>query len=224
MPVVLAKDEQEPKLVKPRDLSIYTEESKKTNIEKENNWEPTIALGAIKTIRGEITSLNHQWSKIKDRVHTFVLTGVSHSESFLNDLRQEKNSILRTGFVAGSGVVGLLVAARKGKFKKLIYTTTGASAAFYVAYPYESEEATKMIKRYSIVSYHLINNVTKDLTGYELPPLPAPKSEIEVDNSGITKPDLKELLSSLTDYIKKPMEYLKKIVFDEKNGPADKDK
>jgi len=76
----------------------------------------------------------------------------------VNDLRQENNSTLRAGFVAGSGLAGLLIAARKGKFKKLVYATTGASAAFYVGYPKESEEATKIIKRYSIVSYDLINN------------------------------------------------------------------
>lgn len=76
----------------------------------------------------------------------------------MNDLRQEKNATLRAGFVAGSGLAGLLVAVRKGKFKKLIYTTTGATAAFYIAYPNESEVATKIVKRYSIVSYHLINN------------------------------------------------------------------
>lgn len=79
-------------------------------------------------------------------------------KAFVDDLRQEKNSTLRAGFVAGSGFVGLLLASRKGKFKKLVYTTTGASAAFYVGYPKESEEATKIIKRYSIVSYHFVNN------------------------------------------------------------------
>lgn len=76
----------------------------------------------------------------------------------MDDLRQEKNATLRAGFVAGGGLAGLLVAARKGMFKKLIYTTTGASVTFYVGYPKESEEVTKIIKRYSIVSYHLINN------------------------------------------------------------------
>jgi len=76
----------------------------------------------------------------------------------VGDLRQENNSTLRAGFVAGSGFTGLLIAARRGMFKKLVYATTGASAAFYVGYPKESEEATKIIKRYSIISYHFINN------------------------------------------------------------------
>lgn len=76
----------------------------------------------------------------------------------MDDLRQEKNSSLRAGFVAGGGLAGLLLAVRKGKFKKLVYTTAGASTAYYVGYPKESEEAIKIIKRYSTVSYHLINN------------------------------------------------------------------
>lgn len=59
--------------------------------------------------------------------------------------------------------------------------------------------------------------VTKDLTGFELPSLPAPKGEPSVDNDGESKPDLKELLFSLIDSAKKPLEFLKQIVFNEKN-------
>lgn len=225
MPVVLAKDEQEPKLVRPKDLSIYPDESKEKKNEKENDWQPTLALGSIQKVREEIVNLNQQWSKVKDRVYIFIQTGVSHTESFVGDLRQENNSTLRAGFVAGSGLTGLLIAARRGMFKKLVYTTTGASAAFYVGYPKESEEATKIIKRYSIVSYHFINNVTKDLTGFELPSLPLPKAESQSDNSEETsKPDWTELFISLFDYVKEPLESLKQMIFNGKNGPADKDK
>jgi hypothetical protein len=225
IPAVLAKDEQEPKLVRPSDLSIYPDETKEKKIEKEDNWKSTIALGSIQKVREEIVSLNQQWSKIKDRVYIFIQTGASHTESFMGDLRQENNSALRAGFVAGSGLAGLLIAARKGKFKKLVYATTGATAAFYIGYPKESEEATKIIKRYSIVSYHLINNVTKDLTGYELPSLPPPKAESQSDSpEDSSKPDLKELFFSLVDYVKEPLESLKQMVFDGKNGPDDKSK
>lgn len=111
MPVVLAKDEQEPKLVRPKDLSIYPDESKEKktcvyncaiilwiNIkyvnnlnsyikdnnlnysEKENDWQPTLALGSIQKAREEIVNLNQQWSKVKDRVYIFIQTGVSHTE------------------------------------------------------------------------------------------------------------------------------------------------
>ncbi|KAL4097976.1 hypothetical protein QTP88_022654 [Uroleucon formosanum] len=218
MPVVLAKDEQEPKLVRPRDLSIYPDQSKEKKIEKEDDWQPTVALGSIQKVREEIVSLNQQWSKVKDRIHIFVQIGASHTESFVDDLRQENNPTLRAGFVAGSGLAGLLIAARKGKFKKLVYATAGATASFYVGYPKESEEATKIIKRYSIVSYHLINNVTKDLTGFELPSLPLPKAESQSDNSeDSSKPDLKELFFSLIDYVKEPLESLKQMVFNGKN-------
>ncbi|XP_025195019.1 MICOS complex subunit Mic27 [Melanaphis sacchari] len=225
MPVVLAKDEQEPKLVRPKDLSIYPDESKEKKTEKEIDWQPTIALGSIQKVREEIVNLNQQWSKVKDRVYIFIQTGVSHTESFVDDMRQESNSTLRVGFVAGSGLAGLLLAARKGTFKKLVYATTGASTAFYVGYPKESEEATKIIKHYSIVSYHLINNVTKDLTGFELPSLPLPKAESQFDNPEETsKPDWIELFISLFDYVKEPLESLKQMVFNGKNGPADKGK
>lgn len=224
MPVVLAKDDQEPKLVRPKDLSIYPEGSKEKKVEEENSWEPTFALSSIQKVRDEIVNFNQQLSKVKDRMYTFVQTGINHTESFVDDLRQEKNSTLRAGFVAGGGLVGILMAARKGKFKKLVYGTTGASAAFYAGYPKESEEVTKIIKRYSIVSYHLINNVTKDLTGFELPTLPAPKSEPEVNSSEGSKPDVKELLYSFVDFGKEQLNSLKKFVLNEKDEPTDKGK
>lgn len=100
--MVLAKDEQEPKLVRPKDLSIYPDESKEKKMcvyictiilwinikyvnnlnysEKENDWQPTLALGSIQKVREEIVNLNQQWSKVKDRVYIFIQTGVSHTE------------------------------------------------------------------------------------------------------------------------------------------------
>jgi len=48
--------------------------------EKEDNWQPTIALGTIKKVREEIVSLNQQWSKVKDRIYIFLQTGASHTE------------------------------------------------------------------------------------------------------------------------------------------------
>jgi len=60
--------------------------------------------------------------------------------------------------------------------------------------------------------------VTKDLTGFELPSLPLPKAEPQSDNSEETsKPDWTELFISLFDYVKKPLESLKQMGFNEKN-------
>lgn len=48
--------------------------------EKEDNWQPTIALSSIQKVREEIVSLNQQWSKVKDRIYIFIQTGASHTE------------------------------------------------------------------------------------------------------------------------------------------------
>lgn len=53
--------------------------------EQIDNWEPTLALGPIKKIREEIVNLNQQLFKVKDRVYTFVQTGISHTDcKYLN--------------------------------------------------------------------------------------------------------------------------------------------
>jgi len=48
--------------------------------EKEDNWQPTLALSSIQKVREEIVSLNQQWSKVKDRIYIFIQTGASHTE------------------------------------------------------------------------------------------------------------------------------------------------
>ncbi|XP_050421433.1 MICOS complex subunit Mic27 [Adelges cooleyi] len=219
-PKVLAKEE-EPNLVKPKDLSIYPDENKGKTVEQEDNWKPTIALDTIKKVREEVVNFNTRLSGIRERGSTFFQTGIAHTESFVDNLRQENNSTLRAGFVVGGGLTGLLLAIRKGKFKKIIYTTSGATAAFYVGYPKESEEVSKTIKRYSLVSYHLINNITKDVTGFELPPLPAPK---DLETSSENKPDLKTLFSSSIEYINGKFDSLKKLILNNKDVPDDKSK
>jgi len=51
-----------------------------------------------------------------------------------------------------------------------------------------------------------------------LPSLPLPKAESQSDNSeDSSKPDLKELFSSLIDYVKEPLESFKQLVFNGKN-------
>lgn len=65
--------------------------------------------------------------------------------------------------------------------------------------------------------YHYCISVTKDLTGFDLPALPAPKEESETENSVTSKPDLKELFFSIFEQVKQSLESLKKIIINEKN-------
>lgn len=60
--------------------------------------------------------------------------------------------------------------------------------------------------------------MTKDLTGFELPPLPAPKIKPEADNSGESKPDVRELLYSIVDFGKEKIKSLKQIILNEKDA------
>ncbi|XP_050545804.1 MICOS complex subunit Mic27-like [Daktulosphaira vitifoliae] len=215
---VLAKDE-EPKLVKPKDLPIYTEKPTEENKKQEDNWEPTFAHNSIKKLCEEVITVNNQLSIVKDRVNTFFQTGYAHTGAFVDNLHQEKNSALRVGFVISGGIAGFLLAFNKGKFKKILFTASGTSAFFYIGYPKEAEKTTKIIKRYSAVSYHFINNVTKDLSGFELPSLPSPKEESE--NSNEEKPELKELYNSLLEFISSNLNSAKKLIFNDKNGSDD---
>lgn len=60
--------------------------------------------------------------------------------------------------------------------------------------------------------------VTKDLTGFELPPLPAPKNEPDAETSGESKPDVKELFYTIVNFGKGQLKLLKNIILNEKDA------
>ena len=91
-------------------------------------------------------------------------------------LREEENTIHRYGAIGIGGLAGLVLALRRGKFKKLLYTTAGATAMAALCYPKEAKQYTvggeglklakqytvggeglKLAKQYIVIVYHFIN-------------------------------------------------------------------
>lgn len=76
-------------------------------------------------------------------------------------MRDEDNYVQRYGAIAAGGVVGYVVALRRGMFRRLIYSLTGASAVTAVCYPDQAEEYSSegfhQTKRYVVIAYHFVN-------------------------------------------------------------------
>lgn len=76
-------------------------------------------------------------------------------------MREEDNYLHRYGAIGAGGVVGSVFALRRGMFRRLVYTATGASAAASVCYPDKAEEysseAYRQAKRYIVIAYHFVN-------------------------------------------------------------------
>ena len=71
-------------------------------------------------------------------------------------LREEKNVLPRIGAVAVGGLSGLILGLRGGKFKKFVYTSTGALIIASLSYPKQAEEGIALGKYYINVGYNFL--------------------------------------------------------------------
>lgn len=71
-------------------------------------------------------------------------------------LREEENSLPRVGAVVIGALTGLIFSLRGGKFKRLVYTTTGALSVGAFCYPKEAKESLVGAKHYINIGYNFI--------------------------------------------------------------------
>jgi len=76
-----------------------------------------------------------------DRTIQFVDTGVAHTQSTMHWAANEASTPAKAGVIVGTGLVGMLLASRRGIFKKLLYTSLGVAGGASICYPNEAKES-----------------------------------------------------------------------------------
>lgn len=71
-------------------------------------------------------------------------------------LQDESNLMPRVGAVGIGGLSGLVLGLRGGIFKRLVYTSAGASIVGAVCFPRETKEAFNTVERYGNIGYNFI--------------------------------------------------------------------
>ncbi|XP_014244067.1 uncharacterized protein LOC106663621 isoform X2 [Cimex lectularius] len=174
-PVVHAKSKDgESGKVRASDLPLYAEEDKV--VKCANDCPKSLIEETICCLRQELEILISQGKIVKAQVSDFVHTSSAVTQDTIKFLRKDENSVPRYGAIAIGSASGYILALRKGIFKRLLYTTAGGSAVAALCYPCEAKqfagEAVVHAKRYFVIGYHLLNGVTSDLFGFQLPALP----------------------------------------------------
>ncbi|XP_074599609.1 MICOS complex subunit 26/27 [Brevipalpus obovatus] len=67
-------------------------------------------------------------------------TAKAHSMSTIDYIGDEENLLPKIGVITGGGLLGLLLSARRGIFKKMLYTSAGIGIMSGVCYPKQSSE------------------------------------------------------------------------------------
>uniref|UniRef100_A0A1B6LG30 MICOS complex subunit n=1 Tax=Graphocephala atropunctata TaxID=36148 RepID=A0A1B6LG30_9HEMI len=166
-----SKDEPEKKnLIRARDLSIYSKPAQQSNVEEETEPKTQSALlSVVKQVRESVWAVSDQFHQVSSQFNNIIETGKAHTSSTIQILRDEDNYPQRYGAIAAGGLLGYIIAIRRGWFRRLVYTGTGATAVAAICYPEEareySQEGFKQAKRYIVIAYHFVNGAPQKKQG-----------------------------------------------------------
>jgi len=171
VPLMYASDAAESgddSLVKPSDLPIYddsekfsqnqTQDQSKTGAQKAEH-EPGYLLQGVSSVRKSIFNSVAKLDESKEAAVQYYEIGKEHSKNAYSYLTAEENVIPRAVAITVGGLSGLLFSARKGVFKKMMYTTTGLVGMSFVCYPKQATQVS--LDAYKIGKYYVLMAYTK---------------------------------------------------------------
>lgn len=174
------KETSEPPKIRPSELPIYSKEPAPPPKCDPHLSSDSVLYSSVRQIRKCIWTLIDEGKLRGQQACDYLETGKARTASTLAFLREEENRVPRYGAIGIGGLAGLVLALRRGRFKKLLYTTAGATAMAALCYPKEAEQYTseglKLVKQYIVIGYHFVNGVLRDYAGVQLPALPKPLS------------------------------------------------
>ncbi|XP_012262686.2 MICOS complex subunit MIC27 [Athalia rosae] len=143
------------KLIRPSELPIYTVASQKADpCPTPVNHEPSYLEQGFGTVRRSLSSIFEQYQFVSDTVNNTLETGVAHSQTLYDYLREESNAAPRMGAIGIGALTGLIFGLRGGAFKKTFYTSTGALAVAAFCYPKQASEGVELVKHYANIGYN----------------------------------------------------------------------
>lgn len=94
-------------------------------------------------------------------------TAIAHSRTTYDLITDETQAIPRAIAITSGGLFGLLIASRKGFFKKILYTSFGLTAATAVCYPKQSRELTELS---AFIAKKKGPELIQEYTGFDIKP------------------------------------------------------
>ncbi|XP_063974704.1 MICOS complex subunit MIC27 [Diachasmimorpha longicaudata] len=157
-------------LIRPSELPIYVYESGSQQVPRVNNQDSSSMLEqGFGTIRKNVQAVLNEYTTVTTTVSDKFQTGVEHSQLMLEYLREETNTLPRVGAVAIGGLTGLIFSLRGGKFKRFVYTTTGALGIAAVCYPRQTEASIVAAKHYANIVINFAYGVKPGEKQMEIP-------------------------------------------------------
>ena len=126
------------KLVKITDLPLHGNPYPPKDVIQ--NDEPSSLELAVRSIRTTVQPYLSPVFSAYHKTSDVLSIGVAHSQSAIENLRQNQNTITNALVISGAGFLGLAMARRRGIIKKILFSSTLAGMAAGVCYPKETKE------------------------------------------------------------------------------------
>lgn len=150
------------RLPKANELPLY---DKKEDLTVEYDSKSTLPLiSEISSVRKQVFQYASYIQMFQDKAVNVYETGVAHSKSTFDYLKDEENKVQRIIIIASGGLVGLIYGRKGGIFKKILYTSIGTGAVFSVFYPSISKEYA--VTGWNTAKFH-VNNAVVKYGGYD---------------------------------------------------------
>lgn len=134
--------DNKPKLVKSSDLPLHGNPyPPKDVIQNDAPGSLELAVKSVRTtVQPYLTPVCAAYQKTSD----ILSIGVAHTQSTIANLRENRSRLTNILIISGSGLFGLVVARRRGIFKKLLYTSAFVGGATLACYPREARDKTEL--------------------------------------------------------------------------------
>lgn len=153
-------------LVRPCDLPLYGDDKQCSHCVKKKALsdlpeDKGMLEETITCARKELWLLMDQAKVIKGEVAEGLSYAINSANDGLQFLRKEENFVPRMGAIGVGGLAGFIYSLRKGRFRRMLYTTLGAGAMAALCYPREAQEYSRLVydqaRMYTMIAYHFIN-------------------------------------------------------------------
>jgi len=163
--------QQESKLVKATEIPIHGNPYPPKDVIIDER--PGMLELKIRSIRTMVQPYFSPIATAFERTNDFMAIGVAHSQSAMQRLGENQNTIVKSTLISFAGLLGVGLARRRGIFKKLLLGSAFFGGALFACYPEESRDR-------ALVLWYITKN--------KLPKLAMQQYE-KLTKSGTTKPD-----------------------------------
>lgn len=99
----------------------------------------------VRALRSSVQPILSPLGSAYERTSDFISIGVAHSQSGWERLANSQSSVTNSGIIAGTTLLGLALARRRGIIGKLVFGALGFTVGMTGCYPKDMQEKGRML-------------------------------------------------------------------------------